>query len=126
MGVPTFPPEADGRGGGNMTWFLRLSERRHFPRFKAEVPAIATLEHEGAIFSLRTRCSSISKGGVDAPGLQLLALGDLVGLELTFPGPTQPIRVDTMLVTRRGADRCGMEFLSLSNYQHNLIKRYCH
>jgi c-di-GMP-binding flagellar brake protein YcgR len=107
-----------------MSWFPRPSDRRRFPRFRAEVPATATLEHEGEIFSFRTLCSSISEGGVDAPGLQSLVLGDLVALELDLPGAMQPIRVDTM-VARRSTDRCGLEFLSLSNYQRNLIKRYC-
>jgi hypothetical protein len=30
------------------------------------------------------------------------------------------------MVMRHGTDRCGLEFTLLSNYQRNLIKRYCH
>lgn len=107
-----------------MPWVPRPSERRRSPRFKADVPAIASIVGDIEIVSVRTRCSSISEGGVDAPGLQSLALGERVALELNLPGSTQPIRVDAMVV-RRSTDRCGLEFLSLSNYQRNLIKRYC-
>jgi c-di-GMP-binding flagellar brake protein YcgR len=108
-----------------MPWVPRPSERRRFARFKADVPAIASIFGDREIVSIRTRCRSISEGGVDAPGLQSLALGELVTLELNLPVSTQPIRVDTM-VMRRGTDRCGLEFTLLSNYQRNLIKRYCH
>jgi c-di-GMP-binding flagellar brake protein YcgR len=120
-----FPFKESGRGGGNMPWVPRPSERRRFPRFKADVPAIASIVGDIQIGSVRTWCSSISEGGVDAPSLQSLALGELVTLELNLPVSTQPIRVDT-IVMRRGTDRCGLEFTSLSNYQRNLIKRYCH
>lgn len=108
-----------------MPWVPRPSERRRFPRFKADIPAIAGIFGDREIVSIRTRCRSISEGGVDAPGLQSLALGELVTLELSLPVSMQPIRVDTM-VMRRSTDRCGLEFTLLSNYQRNLIKRYCH
>lgn len=107
-----------------MSWVTRPSERRRFPRFRADIPAVASIVGDKEIASVRTRCSSISEGGVDAPGLQSLALGELITLELNLPVSIQPIRVDT-IVMRRGTDRCGLEFTSLSNYQRNLIKRYC-
>jgi len=106
-------------------WFPHPSDRRHFPRFKADVSAIASLVGTSETFSLRSRCDSISEGGVGARGLQPLALGDLVRLELQLPVPMQPIWVNT-IVARRDSVRCGLEFLSLSDYQRNLIKRYCH
>jgi c-di-GMP-binding flagellar brake protein YcgR len=108
-----------------MPWVPRPSERRRFPRFEADVPALASIVGDREIVSIRTRCSSISEGGVDAPGLQSLTLGERVTLELNLPVSTQPIRVDT-IVMRRGADRCALEFASLSNYQRNLIRRFCH
>jgi hypothetical protein len=95
-----------------MPWVPCPSERRRFPRLKAEVPAIASIFGDREIVSIRTRCRSISEGGVDAPGLQSLALGELVTLELNLSVSTQPIRVDTM-VMRRSTDRCGLEFTLL-------------
>jgi hypothetical protein len=108
-----------------MPWFSHSPDRRRFPRFKADVLARANVVREEQILYLGTRCNSISEGGVDAPGLQSLALGDLVTLWLYLPGSTQPVWVDTIVV-RRSSDRCGLEFLSLSDDRRNLIKRYCH
>ena len=108
-----------------MPWSSRPSDRRRFPRFKADIPATASLVGTSETFSLRTRCDSISEGGFGARGLQSLALGELVRLELQLPVSMQPTWVNT-IVMRRSTDRCGLEFLSLSDYQRNLIKRYCH
>jgi hypothetical protein len=108
-----------------MLWFSHPLDRRRFPRFKADVLATANLVLEDKVLSLRTRCDSISEGGVDASGLQSLALGDLVTLWLYLPVSMQPVWVDTIVV-RRSSDRCGLEFLSLRDDQRNLIKRYCH
>ena len=69
----------------------RPSERRRFPRFKADVPAIASIVGDIEVASFHTQCDSISEGGVDARGLQSLALGERVTLELALPGSTQPI-----------------------------------
>ena len=94
-----------------MPWFSHSPDRRRFPRFKADILARANVVHEDQILYLGTRCNSISEGGVDAPGLQSLALGDLVTLWLYLPAvSTQPV----------------CEFLSLSYDQRNLIKHYCH
>jgi hypothetical protein len=61
-----------------MPWFSHSPDRRRFPRFKADVLARANVVREDQILYLGTRCNSISEGGVDAPGLQSLALGDLL------------------------------------------------
>lgn len=105
----------------------RPPDQRRFHRFKADVPAIARLVGEREIISLRTLCESISEGGVGARGrgLEALALGDdVVSLELYLPISTlQPIWVDA--VVRCITDRCGLEFLSLSDEQRKIIKHYC-
>lgn len=108
-----------------MPWASRPSDQRRFPRFKSDVSAIATVLGDREIMSFRARCDNISEGGLSAHGLSPLALGDRVTLELQLPVSTHPIRVETMVV-RRGVDRCGLEFLSLSDYHRNLVKRYCH
>lgn len=113
-----------------MPWFSRPPEQRRFPRFKADIPAIASLVRESEIVSLRTRCDSISEGGVGARGngLEPMHVGDLVTMELHVPVSAQPIWVDTIvryLAMHRRTGRCGLEFLSLSEDQRSLIKRYC-
>lgn len=116
--------------GGKMPWFSRPPEQRHFPRFKADVPAIASLVRETEIISLRTRCESISEGGAGARGrgMEPLRVGDLVTLQLHFPVSPQPIWVDTIVryvVLHRRTGECGFQFLSLSEDQLRLIRRYC-
>jgi c-di-GMP-binding flagellar brake protein YcgR len=114
-----------------MPWFSRPFEQRRFPRFKADVPAIANLVRDREIVSLRTRCDSISEGGVGTRGrgLQPLHLGDLVTMELHIPVSMELIWVDTIVryvLVRHRTGHCGLEFLSLSEDQRSLIKRYCH
>jgi hypothetical protein len=107
-----------------MRWFWQASERRRFPRFKADVPVIASLIGDREITSLRTRCESISEGGVGMPGLESLAVGDFVTLELRLPVSAHPIWLDT-IVRYSGTARCGLEFRSLGPNQRKMIKHYC-
>ncbi len=107
-----------------MRWFWQASDRRRFPRFQADVPVIASLVGECDITSLRTRCESISEGGVGTPGLESIALGDFVTLEVHLPVSAHPIWVDTV-VRYSSAMRCGLEFRSLGPNQRKLIKHYC-
>lgn len=113
-----------------MPWFSRLPEQRRFPRFKADIPAIASLVRESEIVSLRTRCDSISEGGVGARGrgLEPMRVGDLVTMELHIPVSGQPIWVDTIIryvLARHKNGLCGLEFPSLSEDQRRIINRYC-
>ena len=87
MIVPGRLPYVDWRLA--MRWFWQASDRRRFPRFKADVPEIAGLIGDRDIISLRTRCESISEGGVGTPGLESLGLGD-VTLELHLPSQQIP------------------------------------
>ena len=113
-----------------MPWFSRPPEQRRFRRFKADISAVASLVRDREIISVRTRCDSISEGGVGARGRDLdpLSLGDLVTMELHIPVSTQTIWVDTIVryvVVHRRTDRCGLEFLSLTEDQRSVIKSYC-
>ena len=107
-----------------MRWFWQAFDRRRFPRFKADVPVIASLIGDRDIISLRTRCNSISEGGIGTSGLESFALGDLVTLELHLPVSVHPIWIDT-IIRYSSAARCGLEFRSLGANQRKLIKRYC-
>lgn len=99
------------------------SDQRHFPRFQADVPAIASLVSDSEILSFRVWCDNISEGGVGTFGLESVALGDLVSFELHIPISKQPVWVDA--IVRHGGGRRGLEFLPLGDDQRSLIKRYC-
>lgn len=105
-------------------------DQRRFPRFKADVPAIAGLVHEREIIPLRVHCDTISEGGVGARGrgLEPLRVGDLVTMELRIPVSIEPIWVNSIVryvLTHRRTARCGVEFLSLTEDERSVIKRYC-
>lgn len=91
---------------------------------------MASLVHEREIISFRTRCDSISEGGIGARGrgLESLAVGDLVSLELHIPISTPALWVNSVVryvIARRRGGLCGLQFLSLNQDQQSLIKRYC-
>ncbi len=106
-----------------MAWFTSAANQRRFPRFEAGFPAIASIVGDSNIVSLCVLCNSICEGGMSISGLEGVTVGDLVSLELHLPVSRQPIWVDS--VVRHGTDGFGLEFLSLSDDQRNLIRRYC-
>ncbi len=113
-----------------MPRFSPAPEQRRFPRFEANVPTVASLIREREIASFRARCDSISEGGIGARGrgLQSLAVGDLVALELYIPVATHALSVNSVVRYahgRRNSARCGLQFQSLTEEQRDLIERYC-
>lgn len=76
------------------------------------------------------RFDSISKGGIGARGrgLQSLAVGDLVALELYIPVLAHALSVNSLvryIHGRRKTGRCGLQFQSLTEDQGDVITRYC-
>ena len=107
-----------------MRWFSRPPDRRRSQRFKANVRVVVTLVGTTDVIPLRTQCESISEAGLSVSGLSSLAVGDRVTLELDIPVATaRHIWVEAMV--RRSGDPCALEFLSLTDDQRKLIKRYC-
>ena len=85
---------------------------------------IVTLVRATDVIPLRVHCESISEAGLTVSGLSSLTVGDRVTLELDIPvATTQHIWVDAII--RRSGEPCALEFLSLTDDQRNLIKRYC-
>ncbi len=106
-----------------MRWFSRPPDRRRSARFKADVPIIVSLINEREVIPVRVRCHSISETGLSTPGLSSLNAGEKITLELHIPISQQAIWIEA--IVRRSGDPCALEFVSLSDEQRNLIKRYC-
>lgn len=106
-----------------MRWFSRPPNRRRSARFKADVRIVVTLVGNTEIIPVRAHCENISEAGLSASGLSSLAIGDRVTLELEVPVVTRRIWVDA--VVRRSGELCALEFVSLTEDQRNVIKRYC-
>lgn len=106
-------------------------ERRRLPRFKTNFHAIASLVRDSDIVPLPGRCETVSEGGIGARGrgLDFLVAGDLVALELYIPLLDHAFTANSIVRYVQGQRRvlrCGLQFLSLTDGQHALIKRYCH
>ncbi len=106
-----------------MAWLSRASERRTYPRFQADVPLVISLVGDEEIASLRAKADGISEGGLSLSNVQGMGPDQAVSLEVHLPIATQPIWVEA--VVRHNAGRCGLQFITLSNEQRELIKRYC-
>lgn len=102
---------------------LRAPDQRKSPRFAAEVPLVISVVGDEEISSLRTLANGISLGGLSARGVDGLVVGQGVSLELHFPNSTQPIWLEG--VVRHNSGYYGIQFVSLSEAQGKLIKRYC-
>ncbi len=102
---------------------LRAPDRRKFPRFEAKVPLVINVVKDEEISTVRALADGISLGGFSAAGLEGLAEGQGISLEIQLPIATQPMWVEAIV---RHSNGCyGVEFVSLSEAQQRLIKRYC-
>ena len=106
-----------------MAWFSRAPDRRVSQRFEAEVPLVVSVVGDQEIASLRAVADGISEGGLSLSGLEGMAVGQTVSLEIRLPVATKPIWVEA--VVRHNFGGYGLQFISLSDDQKNLIKRYC-
>lgn len=106
-----------------MAWFSRTSERRGSHRYQAEVPLVISVVGEEEIASLRALADGISEGGLSVSGLQGLDLGERVSLEVRLPNATHSLWVEA--VVRHQSGYHGLQFLSLTPAQKQLIRRYC-
>lgn len=121
-----------------MTWKERMSgwlagiihratprhpERREASRFAAEIPVVISLVQEQEILTMRALAKGISLGGFSAPGLEALPVGQSVSLEIHLPISPEPLWAEG--VVRHSGGSHGVQFVSLSEAQQKLIKRYC-
>ena len=113
-----------------MKWLLgaihgassRTPDRRESSRFTAEVPVVISLVQEQEILTIRALAKRISLGGFSAPGLEALPVGQSVSLEIHLPISPEPLWAEG--VVRHSGGSHGVQFVSLSEAQQKLIKRY--
>jgi c-di-GMP-binding flagellar brake protein YcgR len=98
--------------------------RRHFPRFAADMPVVATVIGDRDVSALSGRCKVVSEGGLGAVLPGRIPLGDVVALELHVPNSEDTIRVRAT-VRHSQYPNYGLEFLALGENQRKAIARYC-
>jgi len=98
--------------------------KRHFPRFAADMPMVATVVGDREVCALQGRCTVVSEGGLGGVLPGRIPLGDVVALELHFPNSERMIRVRAA-VRHSQYPNYGLEFLTLGAQQRKVIARYC-
>ncbi|HTM42213.1 MAG TPA: PilZ domain-containing protein [Terriglobales bacterium] len=98
--------------------------RRHFPRFPADMPMVATVIGDRDVSALSGRCTVVSEGGLGAVLPGRIPLGDVVALELHFPNSADTVRVRAT-IRHSHYPNYGMEFCALGEEQRRVIARYC-
>lgn len=98
--------------------------KRHFPRYAADVPMLATVIGDSAVSALSGRCTVISEGGMGATLPGNIPLNDIVALELHFPNSPDTIRLRAR-VRHSHCPNYGLEFLALDEVPRRVIARYC-
>jgi c-di-GMP-binding flagellar brake protein YcgR len=104
--------------------FWNTHMRRHFPRFAADMPMVATVIGDREIRALQGRCTVVSEGGLGGLLPGHIPLGEVVALELHFPNSERMIRVSAA-VRHSQYPNYGLEFLTLGEHQRKVIARYC-
>jgi c-di-GMP-binding flagellar brake protein YcgR len=109
---------------GIIAFSEHMAMRRHFPRFAADMPMVATVIGDRDVSALSGRCIVVSEGGVGAVLPGRIPLGDVVALELHLPNSEDTIRVRAT-VRHNQYPNYGLEFLALGATQRKAIARYC-
>jgi len=106
--------------------FVNKNRLGRFPEFRDQgVGGSNPLSPTILLFHLQNRASSVPpQPGLTVFGLSSLFVGDRVTLELDIPVATaRHIWVEA--IVRRSSEPCALEFLSLTEDQRKLIRRYC-
>lgn len=102
----------------------RTDWRRHrrFNRYKLDIRVTITRDCDGKQEVLNGRCRHLGEGGLGAVLAGELPCNDLVGLEFTLPGSTQPMRMRATVRFRHGFHH-GFEFLTITPGQLETIRK---
>lgn len=93
---------------------------RQLTRYALSVP-VRIVSSAGMEFE--TTCLDISEGGLGAKSHTRLEMGQEIALELQLPGHDTLLRFRAV-VRYKGADRCGVEFVTNTPEQRQLILAY--
>jgi hypothetical protein len=113
-----------GRRAGDIVVLAEHRMRRHFPRFPADVPLVATVIGDRDVAALSGRCVVVSEAGLAAVLPGRIPLGDVVSLEMHFPNAERTVRVRAA-VRNSQYPVYGLEFIALGGGPRKVIARYC-
>jgi len=100
------------------------SEARRWERYPIDVRLKVTSTRGGVRTIVYGRGTDVSEGGMSAYVALELNLGSSVEMEVTLPYAQQPLKVKARVRSREGL-RYGLEFLSLTPPEREVILRTC-
>ncbi|HEY6339516.1 MAG TPA: PilZ domain-containing protein [Candidatus Sulfotelmatobacter sp.] len=105
--------------------FLNTPGRRlrRNARYRASFQVLVTLLAAGRYQTLEAHCKDVSKAGLGLMIAAEIASGEVVSLNFTLPGLSEPWEVRGVLRHRRGY-HYGFEFLSLCPDRNTILKQF--
>jgi hypothetical protein len=98
--------------------------KRVWHRYDVSIPVIATASLEGQRLELRGQASDVSRGGLRLLLTRKLAPGTSLLMHFVLPYSSPQIAVRGIVRNREGFS-CGIEFVSPTSYQQQMIERAC-
>ena len=95
--------------------------RRRVPRFPLQAPVDLSVLRSGIPDTLPGRSMNMGERGVAAVIAGELVPGETVGVEISLPTSTEPLRTRAMVKYQHEL-RCGLEFVSMSPAQRSVIR----
>lgn len=95
--------------------------RRRVPRFPLQTPVDVSVLRSGIPDTLPGRSTNMGERGVAAVFAGELVPGETVGVEISLPTSTEPLRTRAMVKYQHEL-RCGLEFVAMSPAQRSVIR----
>jgi hypothetical protein len=96
------------------------AQRRRFPRHRTDLPLTVTVLRQDGYVQLQGRCHEIAEAGLGGVISTALVAGEVVSLEFSLPGVSQPLVLRAVVRHRAGFVH-GFEFIGLSPEQRECI-----
>jgi hypothetical protein len=98
--------------------------QRAWQRYDVSIPVLAAASLEGQRVELRGHASDVSRGGLRLLLPRELALGTSLLMHFVLPYSSPQIAVRGVVRNRDGFS-CGIEFVTPTHYQQQMIERAC-
>ena len=99
-------------------------KQRAWHRYDISIPVMATASFDGQRVELRGQASDVSRGGLRLLVTRELAPGTSLLMHFVLPYSSPQIAVRGIVRNREGFS-CGIEFVSPTSYQQQMIERAC-
>jgi PilZ domain-containing protein len=97
---------------------------RNFPRYPLDVRVAVNVFREGKLFDFWGRSTELGRDGLGVTLTGEIAPGEVVSLEFPLPLCTYPLKLRAIVRFRHGL-RHGLEFLTITPDQHDILLRVC-